>query len=305
MENTPKKMLPSRQFALIIAICVVGVLVVLFITSRFGTKDTFSSNEYSVKNANITLEDAITLDSNKNGIADWEESLWGFDPLANGPENKRNIEAKKTQAGIEVPVTSSTSENPAESTETEQFSKNLLATMLALKENGGLTPEAVANLGNAFGQNIDAKRTITPAYFGSSVTIVADSTENYKNYDLALRKLVKTYDSRKLGSELEYIPAVMADGDTKKAQEALEEMGDEYQAFAKDVISLPTPSGIAQFSLALANSADAIGIALKKIANIKDDALGGMIGVDEYTTNSEKFLIASADVITFLTKIAE
>ena len=305
MEKIPSKMLPSRKFALIIAICIVGVLISLYITSRFGTQDSFSRNEYAVKNANITLQDAISLDSNKNGIADWEESLWGLDPLVNGPENKRVIEAKKTQAGITLPTETATPESSPETTETEQFSKNLLATVLALKENGGLTPEAVANLGNAFGQNIDAKRAVGPAFFASSLTLVSNTAENYKNYDLALRKIVKTYDAKKLGSEVDYIPQVMADGDTQKTQDIIVSLGAEYQNLAKAIVSLPTPEGIAEFSLSLANSADAIGVALKKIAVIKTDALGGMIGVDEYTTNSEKFLVASSDIVTFLTKIAE
>lgn len=297
-------MLPSKKFVLIIALCAVTVLIVLYISSQFGTKDSFSRSDYSVKNANITLEEAITLDSNNNGIADWEESLWGFDPLTNGPENKRNIETKKIQAGI--PVTQQpVAETEVTETETEQFSKNLLATVLALKENGGLTPEAVANLGNAFGQNIDAKRSLIPAYTATSFQSVADTTENYQTYDIALRKLVKKYDAKKLGTEVDYIPQVMGDGDITKPKQTLTTLGTEYQNLAKDLVALPTPRGIIEFALPLANSADTIGVALQKIVEIKSDALGGMIGVDEYTTHSEKFLSASSDIITFLTKIGE
>jgi hypothetical protein len=305
MEKSGITMLPSRKFVLILTTCAIAVLGTLYISSRFGTQDSFSRSEYSVKNANITLEEAITLDSNNNGIADWEESLWGLDPLTNGPENKRNIEAKKTQAGIPLVQEETEVNSETKTTETEQFSKNLLATVLALKENGGLTPEAIANLGNAFGQNIDAKRSLIPAYTLSSFTITSDTTENYAAYDRALRKIIATYDAKKLGTEVDYIPQVMADGDTQKAQKTILTLGGEYQNFAKELIALPTPKGIAEFALPLANSADSIGVALQKIANIKEDALGGMIGVDEYTTNSENFLAASSDLTTFLTKIGE
>ncbi len=303
MENTPKKLLPSRQFALIIAICIVGVLVTLYITSQFGTKDSFSRNEYEVKNANITLEEAITLDSNKNGIADWEESLWGLDPKGNGAENKRSIDSKKTEAGIPLEETTQPTENQEKPTETEQFSKNLLATVLALQENGSLTPEAIANLGNAFGQNIDAKRSVTPSYFESSITLTPDIYSSYKEYSDAIKRIVKKYDTLGVGSELKPITDVMIEETSVAAAIKLTTIGKQYQSFAKEVISLKTPEGIAPFSLELANTADAIGISLEKIAVIQTDALGGMIGVDEYTTNSDRFISASEDLTSFLTAI--
>jgi len=302
MQKPVSKLLPSKQFLLIILACTLSVVIILYISSKIGTKNTFTRDS-SVKNRNITLQEAIILDSNNNGIPDWEESLWGLDPKSNGLENKKTIEAKKIQAGI--PIIEPIPQETDRATETEQFSKNLLATVLALKETNGLTPEAIANLGNAFGQNIDSKRSLIPAYFTTNIQTINDTQTAYIQYDTALRSVITKYDLRGLGTELQDIPEVMADDGKTTAKNALITMGEYYQSFAKEIIAIPTPKGIAPFALALANSGDAIGVALKKIATIKEDALGGMIGVDEYTTHSEKFLTASVEIVEYLIRITQ
>ena len=83
-----KKYLPSKKFTAVILFIV--VIIVLFFTVKSIVK--FFHNRALSKGqpipVSVTVETIVQKDGNDNGIADWEEYLWGLNPNRNGEKNK-------------------------------------------------------------------------------------------------------------------------------------------------------------------------------------------------------------------------
>ena len=282
-----KKILPSKKFALIIGAGAV-LLIVFFATANLigGTKGYIKGGGRPPVSATGTLGDVINRDSNGNGIADWEESLWGLDPKIDGEKNKQIIEQKRKQAGI-IPTTGGTiSETP-----TEQFSRDLVATIFALHQSGSPTPEAVTNLSLAIGGDIDTKRSTEPTYRTSSISSVsAPSREKYKKN---LEQALTYYIDQDIGSELDSI-AESLDVNDEEALSKLSYFSDLYKNLAEDVVDLKTPKDAVTYALALANASAKISKSLSKIKEYNTDALSALVGVDEYLSGLDDFDAATS-----------
>lgn len=290
-----KNILPSSKFAIIIAIVASVTLGGIVLSSYFGSHSSFTTDSSPLKKG-ITLEDAITRDSNKNGTADWEESLWGLDPKENGLKNKAIIEQKKTAAGI-TPVAESDMVVPG--TPTAQFSKGLLASILALKENGSLTQEAIENLGNSIGQDIDSRRNTTATYTAADMSIQITTAASRLAYYASVKALMARYAKSGIGTEFEPLATAITDESNIATLAQLTVIAKDYDQFAKDLIALPTPADAAPYALNLANASAANGMALVKISTLYTDALTGMVGLDEYTVADTAFESASTELLAY------
>ena len=93
MDNF-KKYLPSKKF-LVVVMTIVVIIILFLIIKKVIPLIKFKKGGPNGEQITMTVGDLIQKDGNSNGIADWEEYLWGLDPNTNGPENKEFILAKK------------------------------------------------------------------------------------------------------------------------------------------------------------------------------------------------------------------
>jgi hypothetical protein len=291
-----KNSLPSKKFVLVILIACAGVLLILFASTFFGAGLSYQNKQDLAKPATEkTLGEIINLDSNNNGIPDWEEKLWGLDPKGSGTANKKIIDAKKTAANIDTSATA-----PDESlTETAKFSRELLTTVVALRENGSLTPDTLANLGNSLSIDIAGKRTTTPPYTESDITMTSDSPLAYKTYRAQFKQVVAQYGNSGIGTELDVITAGLEASATTDSLDSLDPIANTYINFGKKIIALKTPPDAVPMALAFANKNVLIGNALLKTERLYTDAMVGIVGIDEYVQNIDSYGQTSADVVSY------
>jgi hypothetical protein len=181
-----RKFLPSKKFIFVIGGAIVLVLATFTATSFFGSKGVFQSKNkmVSVAGGDRTIGDIVSLDSNGNGIPDWEEKLWGLDPKGNGSENKKIIDDKKASANIDVTASPAT-----ELTETQKFSRELLTTVSALRVNGSLTPEVIGTLEQSLDIDLQNRKTNTPTYSADSFkTITNETPATYQKYHAQFKR---------------------------------------------------------------------------------------------------------------------
>lgn len=269
-----KHVLPSKKFVKVFLIGGGVLLVVLIATSYFGSSHSFSRNG-SLLRPNETMGEAITQDTNKNTIPDWEETLWGLDPKGDGVANKKIIDEKKIAHGIDL---TAEEENL---TPTDEFSRSLFATIVTLQQSGSITPEAVTNLAASIGDSVDAKRVAPTVYTLSNMTLVEDTAVNKKAYRDALKNLIAEYSDVNLGSELDIISTGL-NGGGASALATLHPMAVAYSQLSKKVVQLPTPRAIAGSALNLANAESQMSATLPQIEKLYDDALTGMVGIDDF-----------------------
>ncbi len=259
------------------AVCGGGVLALFVITSLWGSHSIFSKNVTTpLVEANGSVKDLVNQDSNGNGIADWEESLWGLDPKGDGAKNKSIIDQKKA-AGNLVPASGT---NPLN--ETDKFSQGLLSTIIALNQSGSLTPEAIARISETVSKNINVKHANIATYSIAGLATVSPSASARTAYEAKVRSIISPYDDLALGSELSIIESGLTNEGGAETLAKLQPYADAYADIGTKLMALKTPSDIAFTALDMANSAALMSAVIPQIENIYTDAITGMIGIGDY-----------------------
>jgi hypothetical protein len=205
MENY-KKYLPSKKFTSLILIVI--IFIALFFTIK-GIMSLFSkNNESGLGNIQVvgTVEEKMEEDSNDNGIADWEEYLYGLNPNKNGPENKEKILSKKKEL-IEKGEIVITDDSGA-ITDNEILSRQFFATVVSLLQDGEINEESIKSVSDAVGQSIDTT-PLPDIYNKNDLKITKNSTKVNDDYLTAFALLVIEYEDNDMGKELTLISQVM------------------------------------------------------------------------------------------------
>lgn len=271
------KYLPSKKFIAIFALIVLfggG----LFFLSRYQRKMVIKNQE-AIK---VKLGEFVDRDSDNDGVKDWEEALWGTDPLKedtndDGISDKDDIDKKKFALNQQ-----SSGGDIDEGNETDVFSKELFTTLISLKETGALTPETISDLAQKLGNNVSTKKDLPVMYTSESLEIVDKSdTATVKTYHDRFQKVVDTYSTKHLGEELVVFDEATVAEDDSRANE-LYSIGESYRGFAEALSKIPVPKEIAIKHLALLNASYNAGIAVTNMSKTFENPLVGAIGLGQY-----------------------
>ncbi len=278
-----KDYLPSRQFK--IRVIAIAVLVLL----GFGIYElvVFIKNRKAQRTpTNLVIKsDVIQKDTNKNGIPDWEESLWGLDPSKNGPSNKEFIIAKRQTLAKENGVKEDNNSVDSPQTENEALSKEFFSVIMSLQESGNLDANTMAAISDTIGKKIVASPVID-LYTKGSIHTEADSEENSTNYFNKIRDLIVKYQDNDIGNELTYIGVGLRDKDPGALNQA-SSIASAYRSFAKELVSIPVPTSIATLHLNLANDYDKTGQTITDLTKILADPIVGMKALINYKKYSD------------------
>lgn len=281
--NNFKKYLPSKKFVSILLIII--IFMALFFAIK-GIVSLFKNKKTDGKPISMTIgtpESISQKDSNNNGIADWEEYLWGLDPNKNGPENKEFISAKKkqlAQSGEISPIDDSQT-----ITNNELLSQQFLATVVSLQLTGDLNEESMKSVSEALGKNVEAI-PIPDVYTSKMLTIQNDSTLTNTAYRNALSKLITKYIDADIGSELTFIVQGLSNKDPQALYAAVT-VAEAYQSFGKEFVKIPVPRSLSTAHLSMANNYEKIGQTIRDLAQILSDPIIGMRAIISYKQYSD------------------
>lgn len=272
-----RKYLPSEQF---IARVIIIVIIIVVVLGMYGLVK-FIKNKISSKSgdqpATLTIGNIIQKDSNNNGIADWEEYLWGLDPKKNGSENKEFISAKKsalTQSGDIVPT------DYSQITDNEILSQQFFAAIISLQQSGQLDETAMNSVSEAIGKNVETT-PIPDIYTSSMLTIQNDSTLTIGAYRDAIGNLVTKYQNADIGSELTFIIQALSNNDPQALYVATT-VASSYQSFGQELVKIPVPRSLASAHLSAANNYEKTGQSIKNLAKVLADPIAGMNAILSY-----------------------
>jgi hypothetical protein len=290
-----KNILPSKKFITIMSLCLGSCIVILVFASYFGSKSAFTKPALSVSGG-TTVGELLIQDSNNNGLADWEETLYGLDPKGDGIANKKIIDDKKIKTRQENGITGDAT---GPTSQTAKLSREMLSTILALQQSGNLTPEAVANLGDTLGQTVDVQKDNPQTYtIGSMQTIDDSSNETMTEYLTNFNEILEKANNDGLGKEMAIVYQALDQNSGHDEVKKLDKYIQVYAKFAADIVALKTPKIVSQRALALANACALMSKALGKIELMYTDAVSGLIGFDEYTTAGTSINAAVPDLLS-------
>lgn len=269
-----KKYLPSKQFVIRIIVIVVIFAVIfgiVYIVKYFKNK-TSPANTITTLIAKDIINDAP--DSNENGIPNWQESLWGFNPLTNGKENKEAILLKKSELAKNNPT------NPQDiSSNNEQLSKEFFSLIMTLNESGSLNDTSIKSVAAAFGDQI-TPTPLVDVYTTKDQIIKNTSTSSDVNTFLKSLNtlLVKHKD---LGTELSLISQGVENSDPT-AYKLVGSIAASYITFSKELIKIPVPNNIASIILSMANNYEKLGESTLGLSQGAEDPIIAMKSLINY-----------------------
>ena len=284
--NNIKQYLPSKKFiTLILAIIVFVILflsvraVIIFFKNKNGTNTTGQQTKLTIG----TPESISQKDSNKNGIPDYEEYLWGLDPYKNGPDNKEFILAKKktlTQNGVITNPNDSQSLSNA-----DLLSRQFFATIVSLQQTGELNAESINSVSDAFGSTV-TPTPIDDIYTVKMLKVIDDSKTTNEDYYNELGKLVTKYTNADIGSELTFIVQGISNKDPQ-ALYAAATVAEAYQSFGLDMMKIEVPRSLIPAHLSASNNYEKTGQSILNLTKVLSDPLLGMKALLNYKKYSD------------------
>lgn len=281
-----RNILPSKKILWKATVVVLILGTVLFFDLRKDSsliKTTIEGAKERKELKSKVISEITYTDSDGDGVSDWEEYLWGtnpesFDSDGDGVSDGEEINSKKEGQGL-----SSLTENQ---NSTALFSQEFFATIIALKESGNLSPEALQNLSSSLVSDVGGNEI-------ENVYGIADIKKGVSVASIYYRDLVEElYSSRTVdfGSELIQISLATENLDTVAASR-VGTIGGEYKSLSEKIMEITPPSEMYEVHLALANSLYKTGISLEETALIVSDPVNGVVGLSHYAKYSGEFNI--------------
>lgn len=279
--NNYKKYLPSKKFGAVILFII--ILIVLFFAVK-GVISYFKNRKSSEdKQITMTVGSIIQKDSNDNGIADWEEYLWGLDPNKNGPKNKELILSKKKTLSQNNGVLNL--DDSKIISENELISREFFATIISLQQTGNINEESINSVSDAIGQKIEAA-PIADLYTSNSLSIENDTESATRKYFESFSNLIIKYEDEDIGSELTLISQGLGNNDPQ-ALYAAKTVASAYRSFGEELINLPVPSSLADAHLRIANNYEKTAQSIEGLTQILSDPIVGMKAIINYKKYSD------------------
>ena len=303
------KYLPSKKFILILSVIIVlavVIFVIFFMSSSGENFITGDKSDSALKIENQTIVDLIQNDSDGDGIADWEEALWGTDKnkkiTFNDMPDATYIQNKKKELKIEQSV------NETKLTETEKFAREFFSSYSAMKSSGQIDSDTINSFSNALGQKI-VNPSLIDYYKETDIkTSALDNFATKQKYYQDMQNLFKSYQSVGLGDELDIISKELASNSANGTagnidqDSKLSTIANAYQDFAKKIVEMSVPQSLAIYHLLIANSSNNTGVSVSSMEKIIDDPIVGLSGLSQYQKYSDDLVKAVAELEANLLK---
>lgn len=290
-----RRYLPSKKIVVLVGVILLGGLTV-FITQNQNN----GGNLGGLEQATTTSEQLRQLDSDEDGLSDWQESLWGTDPQiadtdGDGTEDGAEVEAERNpnQAGpndqlarintdinnSEQAQTSTTAETNLTKRAGESFMPQAVILAAAQESGEEITDSDLSRIADSFQtQNLSSQ---AETYSEADLSVTNNSTEGVRReYVRGLMETLQAQTNPNQRGVLSVIATALQERQTEPLD--LSPYLTQNQAAINGLLALSVPSVYIQSHIALVNSLAKIQTALKQMQRITTDPLGGVVAVQLY-----------------------
>jgi|GEM_PF-672637 len=294
-------MKPSRKNVILLIACLTVIAVVFIFTKYEPTELVFVSNDATSKNEVKSAEDTFItrfaeIDSDADGLKDWEESLWKSDPKNKDSDGDGTADGEEVSQGRDPKIagphdtfdskSAVGSENGLTSTET--LARESFLQYLEAKESGkGLTAEEAENIiQNVVKVNKDR---VNPVVYSQKDLVLGqkDGPSAIREFGNALGAIHKKNSPAKPENEIFLvIKAIQAQQQGLQKDEEipkkLNSIAMAYDAIAKESLKLPIPSSAATTHLKLINAMSRLSAIIDTFSYLYDDPVMAVVGISDY-----------------------
>lgn len=266
-----RKYLPSKKLSILIVLLIVGFLIFIFkdnvVLFFQSSKETDKQEEF----LNTKIQDFAVLDTDQDGLYDWEEALWGTDPNDkdsdnNGTTDKEEIDSRKKELGI----SNISKESQENITETEKISMELFTVFATLEQRGLLDKNAIENIALMFSDKISDPIQIIDSSIKTDFTIIEDTPENAKKYQEDVKKVLAVAKDDSVGKEMEVFATLIGEP-IKKNEKALINISVAYTQMAESLNKISVPKSISETHKQMIINSTKVGLTIDLLKNYETD----------------------------------
>lgn len=288
------KLLKNKRF--IMVACATVFLVVLFLaknTSLFEKKEILQENkqEPGLTYSNVLLGDLVNKDTDGDSVTDWEEKLLGTDPLKKettpGIPDRVAIEKLRAIQDSGAVINTSNVQDNSKLTQTDQFSRDLFATVAAATQDGQPLDQAtIDQISSSLADHI--KNTPQRKLFTMSdlKVIKDDSLQAIKNYNTAWENISKKYPAN--GNVIDVLQKFEGDGNNVdiNALTELDPIIERANKIVTDLAKMSVPMSLASLHLDLINTFQRLSENMSDIKLYDTDSVVALSGISQYNDNT-------------------
>ncbi len=290
-----RKVIENKIFwTIVVAIIIVSFS---FVASRpkKDVSEKTAGSEAVQTTREISLNELVNKDSDKDRVKDWEEELWGTDPynpdtLGRGFGDLAEINKKRAT----LPKTATDTKN-GNLTETDAFTQQLFASIMALKQDGSMTDETMSDVSSSIVENLKKEAEEKQYYALSDLKIVPAGTSSVISYQKDMARVAKKYSNAGLGKEITAL-AKAVDKKDSGSLKGLDKTTTIYRHLLDETLSVTVPKNLAPNHLIIVNSYRNIIESLGNAEKIFSDPIVGLVEVARYR-NSSNLLILSLAIL--------
>lgn len=290
--------LTSNNKRILFAIAFVVIVVLLFSLNTKSTIKNQAGQSTGLVYGDKTLSDVVNTDSDLDGVLDWEEGLWGTDPLKTDSDGDGVPDGTEvSQLKGEATVANSNGVLEEENlTETDKFSREVFTTVATLSQSGTLTQETLDGLGSSLAQQIE-NPTVSKVFLFSDIKTTGNNTgESARIYLNSLDAIFKKqsllykngYDGIVYTINVTFsdvLQKYLLDPESDKAFSGLAQITKEVDDVVKSMKGLTVPSGLSVIHLDILNSFQRISENMTNVKLAIKDPIVAMGGASKYEEN--------------------
>lgn len=299
--------LPSTKVFIVAFVCILGIGGLFYYS--FQQHQTITEPQAAAAQISTTARAIAELDSDHDGLKDWEESLWGTDylnPDSDGdgtPDGEEvNLRRNPALAGADALEPTGTPPTPnyfkTSTSTTDAAARQLFADYLALKQSGSFTPVTMQHLVNDLVGTIENGSQTADAFARSDLSIVADSQESVKVFRGAFESIIQRFAE----NSNEYDVIAEAIQNELRTINKLDPLIASNEKALAEFASLETPLALTSSHLKFLNSFSAYIASLRDIRNITADPIRSLVGGTQITVRDQAMQDAYRDMLAVFDK---
>lgn len=273
----------------------VVVIILLFSFSTRSTIKNQAGQESGLVYSNKTLSDVVNIDSDLDGVLDWEEGLWGTDPFkkdtnGNGIEDSIEIANLKREESGTINLNTQNPVGPL--TKTENFSRELFSTLATLNQVKELDQDTLDQFNASLIQQIENSGTETKVSFSeikttgdNSLKAITDYRNNLVNISKKYPTIFKNNLSPAYSINIIFVNVFqkfLTNENNEKALLSFDPVIKELRGMVSDMKKISVPTNFSVLHLNLTNAFQAVAGDLNDLKSITNDPIVAMRAASSY-----------------------
>lgn len=322
-----KRYLPSKNFVTALSIAVSIILLVIIYNYTWPTIAEFLRENNVIETNKASIVTNIDIDSDRDGLVDWKENLYGTDPkkadtdndgtsdVQEIEDNRDPLKANTASEGQEpndkidaaiVAENKQTIEEYEKLNEMDKFSRNLVSNFIATQpvdsnmNNDAMNYLLSKSLGELPQQNyMPITKTTDLNLQKTDITNLTKNLNDYKNsFKTETQKLIEI-----MGVDL-YIAEQYVSGSSTIVKPAMKIVTDKYQEVINGLIKMPVPVAIGYYDvnyhLRVINDLEILIQIDNNIVDSNADSLGVFSNIYKYNNILKDLLTSLKEIDTIL-----